>query len=564
MDIDVDVRGTKSEGHQRGGVTRRDILRLGATAAAASLVSLSGVGLARATSAFRVVETQYGKLRGRVSDGLATFLGVRYGADTGGVNRFMPPQPVTPWTGVRDALARGNQCAQLNPDLPTWVDPSPATEDCLMLNVFCPASATATSRLPVMVWLHGGGYAFGSSYSHGYNCGNIARGGNVITVGVDHRLNGFGYTYLGEQDGPFAASGNAGHLDIIQALQWVRDNIEKFGGDPSNVTVFGQSGGGAKITALCTMPAARGLFHKAIIQSGSVLRVRQPHEASILTDAVYDKLQLKRGDIKALQAVPTTMLLKCFDKAAQETNTHYTPYLAFSPTVDGRVIPEATWRDKAPDLARDIPFLMGMNSQEAASFLGFDMYAPLKEDVAMVNACIKAQLLYNYSANDLLPIVKKYREMMPNLSDAEMAVRISTDISFWKGAMTQSNQLIARRGAPVYMYECAWKTPCFRGEWALHGVELPFIFDVKKYGTAWDGQDSDALRAAADPSNKRAVVGSQMFEAWVSFARNGNPSTKELPWPAYDAASRTTMLFDADTKLVNNPHSDVRDMVLSL
>ncbi|MCO5396727.1 carboxylesterase/lipase family protein [Ralstonia soli] len=564
MGIDVDTKHRSDSYDQRDGFTRRDVLRLGMAGATASLISLPG-GLARANASFKTVETRHGKLRGRVNDGLSSFLGIRYGADTGGMNRFMPPQPVKPWAGVRDALALGNQCAQNNPDFAPWLDPSPATEDCLMLNVFSPEKATASSRLPVMVWLHGGGYTFGSSYSHVYNCGSIAKTGNVVTVGINHRLNIFGYTYLGAQhDARFASSGNAGHLDIIQALEWVRDNISQFGGDPSNVTVFGQSGGGGKISTLFGMPKARGLFHKAIIQSGSVLKVREADEASITTDAVFDELQLKRGDIKALQAVPTQALLKCFDKVAFAMKTNYSPYILFGPVADGKSMPEMIWRGSAPAFAREVPILMGIDSDETIAFMGFDAFNPIKDDAAMAEMAAKSNLLYNVSTDQVLPLVKEYRRRMPKLSDPELLVRISTDIGFLKGAMTQSELLLAGKGAPVHMYECAWKTPCFRGKWALHGVELPFVFNVQHYDTAWDGKDSDALRVSADPNNDRLAVGRRMFDAWTNFARSGNPSTPTLAWPAYDSTTRSTMVFDAKSKVVSDPYAKVRDAIMSL
>ena len=283
-----------------------------------------------------------------------------------------------------------------------------------------------------------------------------------------------------------------------------------------------------------------------------------------MTNAVFDDLQLKRGDIEALQAVPANMLARCFENQAKETKTNYTQSLVFGPVVDGHVLPETIWCDKAPDLVRDIPFLMGLNPDETVTVIGLDIYSQLKDDVAMADVCARFALMYDYSVDQLLPIVRKYRELMPHLPDSELVVRISTDIGYRKGAEIQSNLLLARPRVPVFMYECVWKTPCFRGEWAVHGVELPFIFALGEYGTAWDREDTDALRAAADPENKRAVVGRQMFDAWVNFARSGNPSTMDLPWPAYDSVSRPTMVFGAESKVVNDPHRDTCGVLLSL
>nr|WP_289814756.1 carboxylesterase family protein [Paraburkholderia caribensis] len=563
--IDGIENDKKNERHDHGGFTRRDVLRIGAAAVTTSLFSLPGMTFARTGDSFKTVETTHGKLRGRVSDGLASYLGVRYGASTGGENRFLPPQPVMPWHGVRDALHLGSQSPQDNQDFATWVDPSSATEDCLMLNVFSPSSASTSSRLPVMVWLHGGGYSFGSGYSHVYNCGSIAKTGNVVTVGINHRLNIFGYTYLGDQqDDRFSSSGNAGHLDLIAALKWVRDNIENFGGDPNNVTVFGQSGGGGKITTLLGMPGAEGLFHKAIIQSGSVLKVRESSEAAALTDSVYATLGLRRGDIKALQAVPTQKLLKCFEKVSTEAKSNFNPSIIFGPTVDGRVLPKMIWKGDVPGFARKVPVLLGNTSQETAAFIGSDMFAPLKDDQTLAEKAAKFATINNIDVNALLPVIKKYRQVMPKLSEPELLVRVSTDIGFWKNAVTQADMLVAAKGSPVYMYECDWQTPCFDSKWALHGVELPFVFNVPLYGTAWDGKDSDALRASADPENHRLALGKQMFDAWTSFARSGNPSTTSLPWPTYDTESRATMMFNTQSKVENDPHQAMRGDIVSL
>ena len=284
----ADESATVSSGVKRGSTLHRRELLCGGLAIA-TIVPLLMSAAVRATSGerFRLVETTHGKLRGRVQGGLAEFKGIHYGASTAGVNRFLPPQPVRAWSGVRDAIRLGNQSPQVNDDLPIWLDSSPASEDCMVLNVWAPETAARSSRLPVMVWLHGGGWRFGSAGAPAYDGANIAREGDVVRVGINHRLNLFGFTYLGDGDERFAAAGNAGQLDLVAALKWVRDNIEAFGGDPSNVTLFGQSGGGGKVTALLGMPLAHGLFHKAIVQSGSVLRNREPGDAAELTHRMY-------------------------------------------------------------------------------------------------------------------------------------------------------------------------------------------------------------------------------------------------------------------------------------
>jgi para-nitrobenzyl esterase len=525
---------------------------------------MSAAGRAASGSRFPIVETVHGKLRGRVRRGLAEFKGIHYGASTGGANRFLPPQPVRAWKEVRDAIRLGDQSPQFNDDFPMWLDPSVASEDCLVLNVWTPETAGRSSRLPVMVWLHGGGFSFGSAGAPGYDGGNIARAGDVVVVGINHRLNIFGYTYLGDGADGFASAGNAGQLDIVAALQWVRDNIEAFGGDPGNVTLFGQSGGGGKVSALLGMPSARGLFHKAIVQSGSLLRFREPAEAAELTQRMYADLGIRTGDVAALQRISTAALLQCYDRLRRADQGLLNPSLIHGPVADGGVIDHQFWQDSAPAAARDIPMIIGSDLHETIVFANPGGARPIPDDEALAIEIARYATINRVDPASLQPVIEAYKRAMPSLSRQGLLIRISTDVGFWKNAVRQAELMSATGAAPVFAYECQWTTPCFGGLWAPHGVELPFTFNRPTYGAAWDGKDSDALRAAADPRGDRFRVGDQMFRAWVNFARNGTPSTPELPWPAYDAANRSAMVFDRESRVIRDIRSEVRGVVASL
>jgi para-nitrobenzyl esterase len=535
-------------------------------AAVSPAILLPGMGHASKGDAFRVIETTTGKIRGQVRGDVAAFKGIHYGASTAGPNRFRPPQPVRPWRGVRDALRLGDQCPQTNSDYPVWLDSSPASEDCLVLNVWSPAEATRSARLPVMVWIHGGGFTFGSAGAPFYDCGGIAGAGNVVAVGINHRLGIFGYSFFGDDgDSCFASSGNAGQLDIVAALRWVRDNIEAFGGDPSNITLFGESGGGCKISALLGMPSAQGLFHKAIVQSGSLVHVREQNEVLPLTRKMYDILGTRQGDILALQRVPTQQLLECGDRVMSTITGGVSPYLAaYGPVIDGYVIAEQPWSKSAPSFSYEIPMIIGSTLHETAGFIGPDLSNPGQDDEAIAVNAAKFAVLNHVDAQKVQALLPVYRKVMPSLSNSELLVRASTDIGFWKNAVHQSERKWASGGAPVYMYQCDWKTPCLGGMWATHGIELPFVFNNDHYGVAWDGKDSDEVRAAADPQNMRYEVRAQMFNAWINFAKTGNPSTPDLPWPAYETTSRSTMIFDQSSRVVNDPRSEIREQVLAL
>ncbi len=560
MDDSRDESGGICAGPQ---LLRRRLLK-GTLAGAASGVLTAANSSYGAEGAGPIVATAGGRVRGLKQGPVTSFLGLEYGAPTGGTRRFLPAQPPPPRSGVRDAFSLGPQCPQTPLDFPAWVDPSPAGENCLALNVFTPAQDFYRERLPVMVWIHGGAYVFGSAYSKLYDCASLARSGNVVVVGINHRLNLFGYTQLADRgDERFWASGNTGQLDLVAALQWIRTNIAEFGGNPRNVTLFGESGGGGKITALMAMPSARGLFNKAIIQSGSILRLRTRDEASAQTDRLFHALGLKNGDIEKLQAAPVDKLLAFAQQALNDQSAPVHPILSIGPVADGTVIPIDAWQTKAPDTARDIPTIIGTTRHESVGFFSTPAHSPVKDDADLIERIQQGVVLGRFSGAQVDAVLHAYRKALPAYSSQELMVRVATDLGFWRNALRQADMVHALGSSSVYMYECAWTLPCHQGVWAPHGVDIPLIFNVESYGVAWDGNDSDAQRRAADPRARWKGVSRQMIAAWTQFARTGDPSTRQLKWPAFDAAERSTMVFGRKSSVILDPRGGVRGAIES-
>jgi len=476
-----------------------------------------------------IATTKEGQLRGeRLNDrGVLVFRGVHYGQSTAGPNRFKAPQRVAKWQGIKDATKFGATCPQggdVGRRTTTGGELLPHSEDCLVLNMWTPNLAANKPR-PVMVWFHGRGFYAGAGSEPLYDGARLAKRGDLIVVTVNHRLNVFGYLYLGKVGGrEWQTSGNAGVQDMQLALEWVRDNIGAFGGDPKNVTIFGESGGGAKVSTLLGVPTAKGLFQRGIIQSGARTKGYAVALATKNTEIVMAKLNVKT--FAELQAVPMDKLL-----AAVTTTGRTTP--DFGPVTDGEYLPADMFDPVAAASARNVPIIVGTNRDEYA------LYArehPIGNK--MTDAQLREDLAPNFGAN-VEPMIAAYKQSRPQASPWDLMVAIRSN-RFHIGAIRLSE--VASKAAPVYMYSFDF-APTSLG--AAHGAEIPFVFS----------------NATANP-NARAnakAVEDAMSDAWIAFARTGNPNHAGLPqWPTYDPQTRATMIFDATSKVVNDPRSSER------
>jgi para-nitrobenzyl esterase len=484
-----------------------------------------------------VVETTGGKLRGTVHDGIHAFKGIPYGAPTGGMMRFIPPGKVAPWTGVRDAFRFGHHSPQnmrYTDVLAPQADGAAEgySEDCLYLNVWTPATDNACKR-PVMFWCHGGGFAQESGTWPWIDGEALARRGNVVLVTINHRLNIFGYFHLGDVGGEkYAASGNAGVLDLLAGLQWVHDNIAAFGGDPGNVMIFGESGGGAKVCTLLSMPSAKGLFHRAAIQSGAALRLNTREHANELTHKILSELGIAPGRIDDLQAVPVDRLLA----AIPDRNFP----IQFSPVVDGNILPAHPFSPVASPVSDTIPILVGCTMHEQ-TFMSIS--AGDEEAFNLNEAGLRQRVVALVGEAKAIQAINSYRELHPDLSPSELYFLLSTDRWMRMGSIMLAERKFAQGKAPVYLYLFAWRSPALGGKLgAPHTVEMPFVFD---------NTDIPKVMTAGGPEVKELAA--KVSEAWIQFARSGNPNHKGLPdWAAYTTNERSTMIFDSTCRLVND------------
>lgn len=492
-----------------------------------------------------IARTRSGRMRGlrdaaADSREILSFKGISYGADTA-TTRFLPPDRETPWRGVRDALRYAASAPQSG-------ESGPGSEDCLALNVWTPALRDGGKR-PVLVYIHGGAYNTGSGSDPLYDGTRLCRRGDVVVVTVNHRLNLFGYLYLGEFDEQYAASGNVGQLDLIAALEWVREHAAEFGGDADNVTVFGQSGGGAKIATLMAMPKAAGLFHRAMTMSGQQVTAAGPRVAAQRARIFLDTLGIAPDRLDALRALPIETLLKAArvrDPSRVEDMSLY-----FGPVLDGHDLPRHPFHPDAPPQSARIPMIIGNTRDETRAFLGND---PANH---ALNWEQLPDTLRRHQYVDLPPdaVVAEYRRLYPNYTASDVFFAATTAGRSWRGAVLEA-EARARQGAPIstaqtWMYQLDFPSPLDGGKFgAMHTLDIPLVFDNIRQPGSRTG-DGEAAQAVADA----------MSDALLAFARTGDPNHAELPhWPRYELDRRATMLFDARSTVADDPRGGERQL----
>jgi para-nitrobenzyl esterase len=506
-----------------------ELTRRNAMAAGLGLASLAWSARAAAPKPSPIATTAHGRVRGYVDDGILAFRGVRYGADTG-PRRFQPPVAPTPWKHVLETTAYGAASPQRGRS-----DES-RSEDCLFLNVWTPA---LTGRRPVMVYLHGGAYSSGSGSAPLYDGVRLCRRGDVVVVTVNHRLNAFGYAYLARLVPELADSGNAGQLDLIAALHWVRDNIANFGGDPGKVMVFGQSGGGAKIATLLAQPAAAGLFHRAATMSGQQVTASGPGNAHRRTLAWLDALKLKPEQAAELRTLPVGRLVEAL--GAEDPVLGFGG-LYFGPVLDERSLKRHPFYPDAPGQSAQVPMIIGNTRDETRAFLGND---PTNFTVGWDGLAAKLTQANMRVDIDAATVIAEYRRLYPAYSASDVLFAATTAARSWRAAIIEAEER-AKAGAPAWVYQFDYPANGERLR-AGHASDIQMVFDnLAKPGAT-----------AAGPTGQQ--MADQMSEAFIAFARTGDPNCAAIPrWEPYALPRRQTMVFNTPSRLVDDPRGAER------
>jgi para-nitrobenzyl esterase len=502
-----------------------------------------------------VTSTNSGKVRGYINNSVFTYKGIPYAE----ANRFESPRPPKPWDGVRSSMVYGPVAPLLDPitsvqDEGEFIfhhDFGYTSEDCLRLNIWTKGIDNSKKR-PVMFWIHGGGFTAGSSQElPSYDGENLAKNGDVVVVSINHRLNILGFLDLSAYGEKYKHSANASILDIKAALEWVRDNIANFGGDPNNVTIFGQSGGGAKVNTLMAMPSTKGLFHKAINESGSFRSdMLEKSTTQLITAEVLKALNLQPGQADSLQHIPFAQLSEAGKKAlkvvADKMKADGKPAsgfgLSWGPSIDGEDLPYQLFSKEAFELSKNIPLLIGTTKNEFAPFANGALNNASLEKIKEV---IKSQR--GDKADAYLAAVKK---AYPN--DTKPIDLLDVDVMFRPGAVNQANEKSALNAAPVYMYLFTWQSPVLDGKYkAIHCMEIPFVFNNIQRCNEMTGGNKDAY-----------VLADKVSNAFINFAKNGNPNYKGLPnWPAYNTSTTATMHLDNTCEVKPQLDKELFDLV---
>ena len=562
---------SQSDSGRRLLLNRRELLRVSATAGIGAALARPAQSLDSTKTAAHqepgncstpraaVANTQYGKVRGFLDGGVFTFKGIPYGQNTGGENRWLPAKAPVPWKDEYPALIYGANCPQRLHDytaieqsfIQDW-DDGYMSEDMLKLNVWTPS---LTGNRPVMVYFHGGGFFFGSAYELPSQEGaQLARHHDVVSVTVNHRLNILGFFDLTDVGGSaYENSVNVSMTDLVASLQWVRENIANFGGDPDKVMIYGQSGGGSKVTCLMGMPSAKGLFHCASVQSGGGGNFPSAEQSKEYARQVMKELGLQSNDVRSLQKMEWSKLIAAATAAENKINPPRTgfffgpptpgapPRVGSTPTIDGRTIPTRSFFDAAPELTKDVPMLIGSVSEEGNRMSS----NPTEEEW-------RSTLSKEFGETKATEIIAAMKKAHP-----EKAIRtLSYGVAGLGGrnhVASMSKMKYALHAAPVYQYFFTWQSPILDGvAGAWHTSELAFCFDNTKRCEQGTGNTPEAQALAK-----------KMATAWANFARTGNPSQPGLEWTTADPDRGQTMVWDNECRMVDDPEGEARKLLLT-